>query len=127
MADGQVPHAKRRPLHFPETPKTGKGAEGRAAPRHLVSKITSCRMIRLPEPMAIEAKLRDVSLTGVGIYSPAWLDPGTFLMITIQGWQGAERTLRAKVIHATRIDKGNWLLGCLLDNALTWPEVEDLL
>ena len=75
----------------------------------------------------MEAQLRDVSTSGVGIYSPAWLDPGTFLMITIRAWLGIDRTLRAKVVHCTPVKPGCWLLGCSLEAPLTWQEVEDLL
>jgi hypothetical protein len=127
MADTPKQPVKRRSLSFPEPVRTGQGPEYRAAPRHLVSRIVSCRLIRLPKHLDMDAKLHDVSLTGVGVYAPAYLDPGTFLAITIQGWQGTQRTLRAKVVHGRQVEKDCWLLGCSLDTPLTWPEVEDLL
>jgi hypothetical protein len=127
MADAPKQPVKRRPLSFAEPVRAGQGPENRAAPRHQVSRIVSCRLIRLPKHLDMEARLHDVSLTGVGVYAPAYLDAGTFLAITIQGWQGAQRTLRAKVVHARQVEKGCWLLGCSLDTPLTWPEVEDLL
>jgi hypothetical protein len=127
MPDAPKRPAKRRSLKFAEPVAARPGAENRVAPRHLLSRIVACRLIRLPKPLDMEARLHDVSLSGVGVYAPAYLDPGTFLAITIQGWQGAQRTLRAKVVHATEARKGCWLLGCSLDTPLTWPEVEDLL
>src|SRR4029077_7832932 len=119
--------AKFRRLTFPEPAPAPKGAENRAAPRHLVSRIVSCHLVRLPKNLAMEARIHDISQTGIGVYAPGWLDPGSFLVVTIQGWQGASRTLRAKVVHARLVQKDIWLLGCSLDNPLTWPEVEDLL
>jgi hypothetical protein len=125
--DQQQQKKKVKKLVFPETLKQGPGAENRKAPRYQVSRITACQIIRLPHPLAMEARLRDISTTGIGLHAPAWLDPGTFLMITVEGWLGTNRTLRAKVMHATQVDKACWLLGCLLDNPLSWQEVEDLL
>jgi hypothetical protein len=127
MTDGQNKPVKYRPLTFDDSFKTEKAAEGRVAKRHLISRIVSCRLIRLPEPLAMEAKLHDISTSGIGVYSPSWLDPGTFLAITIEGWLGTQRTLRAKVVHATRVTKRCWLLGCSLDPPLSWQDVEELL
>lgn len=127
MPDAPKQPAKVRRLAFPQPVPAGKGAESRAAPRHLVSRIVSCDLVRLPKHLAMEARLHDISSTGIGIYAPGWLDPGTFLVITIQGWLGASRTLRAKVVHARLVQKDLWLLGCSLEAPLTWPEVEDLL
>ncbi|OAI46381.1 hypothetical protein AYO44_02120 [Planctomycetaceae bacterium SCGC AG-212-F19] len=126
MSDEKQPR-KVRKLVFAETLKKGAGAEARRAPRYLVSRITACRIIRLPQPLAMEARLHDISTGGIGVYAPAWLDPGTFLVITVEGWLGANRTMRAKVVHTTEVEKGCWLLGCSLDAPLTWQEVEDLL
>ncbi len=127
MTDDKKKPDRYRRLTFSESLRSSDLAEGRRAPRHQVSRITSCRLIRLPEPLAMDAQLKDISTTGIGIYAPAWLDPGTFLSIKVEGWLGNDRTLRAKVVHATRIDKGRWLLGCSLDAPLTWQELEDLL
>jgi hypothetical protein len=127
MPDDKKKPGKWRPLKFAESPNTGPGAEARAAPRHIVSRITACRILRLPKSLPMEAQLHDISISGLGIYAPAWLDPGTFLVVTIQGCVGTDRVLRAKVVHATPVRKGCWLLGCSLDVPLTWQEVEDLL
>ena len=118
MADDKKP-GKVKKLAFDDSLKTKEPADGRAAPRHLVSRIVACRIIRLPEPLPIEAQMHDISMTGVGIYAPAWLDPGTFLMITIRGWLGSDRALRAKVVHTTRVRAGCWLLGCSLEVPLS--------
>jgi hypothetical protein len=126
MPDDKKKPARARQLRFTDATRP-RGIEGRAAPRHLVSRITACQIIHLPAMIEMEADLHDISIGGLGIYAPDWLDPGTFLMVTIRGWQGTDRTLRAKVVHTTRVRKGCWLLGCSLEVPLTWQEVEDFL
>jgi hypothetical protein len=118
---------KFKKLKFADSLKVKDPKDGRVAPRHMVSRIVRCRIVRLPEPLPMEAMLHDVSTSGLGIYAPAWLDPGTFLMVTIRGWLNNDRSLRAKVVHCTRIKSGCWLLGCSLEVPLSWQEVEDLL
>ncbi len=126
MADEPKP-GKFRQLKFHDSLKVKDPADGRAAPRHMVSRIVRCRIVHLPEPLPMEAQLHDISTTGLGIYAPAWLDPGTFLMVTIRGWLNNDRNLRAKVVHTTRVKAGCWLLGCSLEAPLSWEEVEELL
>jgi hypothetical protein len=126
MTDETTP-GKFKPLKFNDSLKVKESSSGRAAPRHLISRIVGCLIVHLPENLPMEAQLHDISTTGVGIYAPAWLDPGTFLMMKIRGWLGNDRKLRAKVVHCTRVKSGCWLLGCSLEAPLSWQEVEDLL
>ncbi len=126
MTDEQRP-GKFRQLKFHDSLKVKDPKEGRVAPRHLISRIVACRIVHLPENLPMESQLHDISTSGVGLYAPAWLDPGTFLVIKVRGWLNNDRILRAKVMHSTKIKPGCWLLGCMLEVPLTWEEVEDLL
>ena len=59
-----------------------------------------------------EVWLVDISEKGIGFYSDWPLEPATRLVLKLSGCVRGPLRLEAKIIHSTRHDKGNWLIGC---------------
>jgi PilZ domain len=76
------------------------------------------------------AKVRGISLAGIGLILQHRFRPGTTLMVDLRESGGAVlRTVRARVVHATAfLDDGNacWLLGCVFDHHLDEEEASAL-
>src|SRR5580692_1103433 len=88
-------------------------ADCRVWERHACGLQTSCQPIaaRADKDILWRATLRDVSATGVGMVLDRRFEPGAGLSIEIPGLGGGN-TLLAKVVHATGLPEGKWLLGC---------------
>jgi hypothetical protein len=84
-------------------------------------------MIRLPKAVPVEVSLRDISTTGVGLYSPDRVEPGSFLLVTLAGVENFSKTLKVRVIHVTRHSQTRWLLGCALATELSSEEWQALI
>jgi hypothetical protein len=95
--------------------------ERRVAERRPSSRVTSCSMIRLPHAVPVNVQLRDISTSGIGLDSPVWVEPGSFLLITLAGAGNFSRTLKVQVIHVT-LKNQKWILGCALATHLTAEE-----
>ena len=111
MADDKNP-GKWRPLKFAKSSRPKEGVEFRAAPRHLVSRITACSIIHLPSPIPMEAQLRDISTTGIGLTLCYPFRAGTYLAVDLKNQQGESRTWLTKVVHAQDQTDGSWHVGC---------------
>jgi hypothetical protein len=59
-----------------------------------------------------EVWLVDISEKGIGFYSDWPLEPGTKLVLKLSGSAKGPIKLAAKIIHSTKHEKGNWLIGC---------------
>lgn len=73
------------------------------------------------------ARLRNVSRTGLGLHVDRRWAPGTDLMVELPDLATRKpRPVRARVIHATPQIGGCFLIGCMLETALSEEEVQAL-
>jgi hypothetical protein len=72
-------------------------------------------------------KVRDISATGIGLLVSRRFEPGTILVVEMQGDPPVgERLLLARVVHTTSAG-GEWLVGCEFINPLSDDELEAFL
>ncbi len=89
-------------------------SERRAAARHPCALGTSCQRAADGEN-AWDARVIDISATGVGLLLGRRFEPGTLLAFRLEGRsEGQSFNAVARVVHATRQGEGAWLLGCAL-------------
>ncbi len=99
--------------------------ERRVAPRHPSSLRVSCYPVGSGLSERRQARIRNLSQTGVGLaVDRAWM-PGTVLIIELPAEEGT-RSVRARVIHSTPQMGGTYLVGCNLDVPLTDAEIQAL-
>jgi hypothetical protein len=84
---------------------------------------TTCRL-PAPEKRSWPVLVRDLSMGGVGLVLDTYLETGSELIIEIPDSQDH---LRVRIVHATALPGGQWLLGCSLTKALTEKELQQLL
>jgi len=84
---------------------------------------TTCRL-PAPENRSWPVLLRDLSMGGVGLVLDTYIESGSELIIEIPNSQAH---LRARIVHATALPGGQWLLGCSLVKDLTEKELQLLL
>jgi len=84
---------------------------------------TTCRLPP-PEKRSWPAVVRALSLRGVGLVLDTYLETGSALIVEIPNSQDH---LRVRIVHATALPGGQWLLGCSLGKALTEKELQKLL
>jgi hypothetical protein len=86
---------------------------------------------RLAGPCSADSSLagvRDVSTTGIGLCSKERLKPGIVFVLTLQGRdQRLSRPLPVRVMHSTRQEDGDWLVGCQFVRRLTEQDLHALL
>jgi hypothetical protein len=107
-----------------------EGVECRVTPRHECGLETTCQPIaaRSDHDMAWPAKIRDMSLLGVGLVLSRRFERGAGLAIDIPETPSAPAdTLLVRVVHATAQPDGKWLLGCTFVSPLSEDELERLL
>jgi hypothetical protein len=69
-------------------------------------------------------KIKNVSLTGVGLISPQVLDPGIMLAIKlVNPAKNFSKTALVRVVHVTPMSEGTFLVGGNLDTPLTYDEL----
>jgi PilZ domain len=102
--------------------------ERRRAVRHLCGHRIMLQPICLRPVAALPAQVRDISVTGIGVTARSLVAPTTFVYVELQSMRdGKTRRLRARVVHATQLNRGMWLLGCALTDELDPKELEGLL
>lgn len=100
----------------------------RVATRYVSSPGTRGRLHVAEEKRALRAWVRDISSQGIGLLLARKLEPGTPLIVQIDGKaDGALSGLEARVVHATAQAAGEWLVGCALVRGLSAEELQDLL
>jgi len=106
------------------------GAECRIWERHGCDVEAACQPIasRSNHDLMWTAKIRDISVGGIGFTVDRRFEKGTTLFIECQ-IEGAESSgpFMARVVHATPQSRGSWIIGCAFIKQLTAEEVEDLL
>jgi hypothetical protein len=74
------------------------------------------------------ARVRNVSLHGIGLLLSAPIAPGTDLRMEMQTKDpGSPLILLARVVHATMQEENNWIVGCKFLTRLTEEHLQDLL
>jgi serine/threonine protein kinase len=73
-----------------------------------------------------QGKVRDLSAGGVCLVAQRRFEPGTVLLLEIQG-NGAESTLLVRVVHAHKESRKRWVMGCHVSRTLAREEVRELL
>ena len=101
------------------------GPERRAAPRHSSSLRITCYPANSGLGERRQARVRNLSRTGVGLGVDRSWPPGTVLIVELPAEDGA-RAVRTRVVHSTPQGGGTFLVGCTFDVALTDAEVEAL-
>jgi hypothetical protein len=73
------------------------------------------------------ATIHDISVSGVSLVVPRRFEPGAGLAVELPGTDGKDAYLvLAKVMRATLLNGGSWLLGCNFISELSDDEVERL-
>jgi hypothetical protein len=79
--------------------------------------------LRLDEG-GFEARVHNISITGIGILTHRRLEPGTWLVLeAAEPSQPSLPELRAEVRHLTKCDEEEYLLGCRFSNLLTADDI----
>jgi hypothetical protein len=99
--------------------------ERRAAPRHSSSVRLTCYPVNSGLSERRQARIRNLSRTGVGLAVDRSWHGGTVLIVELP-FEGEIRAVRARVIHATPLLAGTFLVGCNFEVQLTDAEVEAL-
>jgi hypothetical protein len=102
------------------------GAERRAAPRLPSTLKLTCYPVGGGLMERRQARIRNVSRTGVGLVVDRAWPVGTTLLIELPAVEEAVKTVRVKVIHSTPQMGGMMLVGCSFENQLTDAEVQAL-
>ena len=103
--------------------------ERRTAVRHLCDRETFCQPIaaRRGDDWRWPARIRDISLRGVGLLLSRRFERGTILVIELQGTgKICERMLIARVVHTTPHDAGDWIVGCEFINPLGEEDLNEV-
>jgi hypothetical protein len=102
--------------------------ERRVAVRFRCSATTPCPVTTDDQPQGLAARVRDVSVVGVGLLLSCRVVPGALLTLTPERSNGgASCALPARIVHATRRDGNDWLVGCVFTRPLSDAELEAML
>jgi hypothetical protein len=105
-------------------------AECRGWERYVCGLQTSCQPIaaRADRDYLWPATVRDISAGGVSLVVPRRFEPGAGLVIEIPAGDSTPAdSLLARVVNATRLPQGQWLLGCSFPSELSDDELRRLL
>ena len=101
----------------------GMEMERRAVVRYLCDQ--EATYYALPHCRRRWARVRNISMGGIGLILDAPMEPSTALVIEMKTLDSATSlTLVARVVHATKQEEGSWIIGCKF---LTRPREKDLL
>jgi hypothetical protein len=103
-------------------------SECRAVVRNRDQTISPVRVRVESTGLEFSARVRDFSITGIGLVATCHVEPGTSIAINRQtaiAWRPKMR-LPSQVRHATKLAEGDWLLGCSFSRFLTVDDVEEL-
>jgi hypothetical protein len=104
-------------------------AERRTVPRY------RCTLEGYYRPLADDggwlwwlATVLDISVKGVGLIVTRRVEPDTLLSIELQSTTSQfQRTLLARVVHATHVPGKGWRVGCVFAKSLSDEELQALL
>ncbi len=100
----------------------------RAAPRYPCRHVRVTRILAKPSFQCLLGYIRDISTTGICVRCAEVIPAGSRVAINWQfGDPQRQRTLLARVVHATLGADSVWSLGCAFETALTEDDLADLL
>jgi hypothetical protein len=99
--------------------------ERRAATRHSSTLRITCYPVGGGLAERRNARVRNVSKTGIGLLLDRHWQSGTALVFELPLSEGIRLT-RGRVVHATSQPGGCFLVGCMFDQQLTDEEVQAL-
>ena len=86
------------------------------------------RLLAKPSFITLQARVRDVSITGIGLTYHRRLKPGTVLAILLENERSElTRIAVARVSRAVAEPRGHWLMGCKFKGRLSAEEIRTLL
>jgi hypothetical protein len=85
------------------------------------------RLLERPSFRCWMALVVDFSVRGLGLLFHRPLQPGSLLAVELKGRRhGLSRILAVRVVHSTRQEDGNYLIGCALNMDLNSDEIAAL-
>ena len=100
------------------------GPERRAAPRQTSSLKVTCYPISSGFTERRQARVRNVSRTGIGLSVDRAWPAGTVLIVELPAEDGGIKAARTRVVHSTAQIGGTFLVGCTFDLPLSDAEVQ---
>jgi len=116
---------------------------GATKPQHLLDRAEcrvwerlACDLESSCQPLAARSggaegwpgRVQDISLGGLALVLKRRFEPGTGLAIAVPiAGEDTPVPLLVRVVHATRMSEGRWLLGCSFPNPMGEEELENLL
>jgi c-di-GMP-binding flagellar brake protein YcgR len=101
--------------------------ERRAYLRYFCDAVAFCQQPNTRQRPPWRARVRDLSVQGMGLVFDQGLAAGTVLDIVLENAAGDRSvSLLALVRHGTRMPDASWLLGCQFSRPLTPAELDDL-
>jgi hypothetical protein len=98
----------------------------RAAERFPVNADACCPFLSPVQESAAPVKIRDLSMTGIGLVMGRAVEPGTLLALTLSNpAKGFTKTVLVRVAHATPLH-GSYLIGGNFTVPLTYQEMSTL-
>jgi hypothetical protein len=107
------------------TSQNTSGVERRGATRHPSSLKIACYPVGGSLMERRQARIRNVSKTGIGLVVDRAWQSGTMLIVELPG-EESTKTVRARVVHSTPQMSGTYLVGCNFESALSDAEVQAL-
>jgi hypothetical protein len=116
-----------KPAASPPTEPDGAPAvtERRTAERYPSDLLTSVHPLALPKKESVAAMVKDVSTGGISLVIRYRFEPGTLLVIDIDGASDSgAHPLLGRVVHTTPRADGRWVLGCALRRQLSAEQLQ---
>jgi hypothetical protein len=110
----------------PATAGPAREGERRAATRHPSTLRINCYPAGGGLAERRLARVRNVSRTGIDLILDRHWPPGTALILELLAEEGAVRSARSRVVHATSQPGGTFLVGCTFDMPLSDVELQAL-
>jgi hypothetical protein len=102
--------------------------ERRRDERFLPEPASVCRIVSEGQEEGLHATVRDLSATGIGLLVNHPLHAGNVLILNLEsGGHRLARPLPVRVMHASPLVEGCWLVGCQFVRRLSDPELQVLL
>ncbi len=98
-------------------------SERRAAVRYACNHPASC--LSIPACENISARVRDVSVQGIGLLMSRRFEPDTILLVEVTGTP--QPSFLVRVVHCAPLATGEWVIGCQFDVDLDEEELRALL
>jgi c-di-GMP-binding flagellar brake protein YcgR len=117
-----------QPTPAPDPNPPAGAAERREAERFPPELTPVCHVGSPSLPESLRAVVRDLSATGIGLVVNQPLKAGAVLLLSLEAVdRRLARALPARVMHASAVSDGHWLVGCQFVRRLGEAELQALL